>query len=82
MKCGAEIVVVSVGAFLALLGAGFAADDLFRSHMWMLFFVLAAGAISPMRGTSFAQARVGAKPSGKYKIAVALTVTMKPCWSD
>ena len=82
MKYGAEIVVVSLGALLALLAAGFAADDLFRSHMWVLSFVLAAGAILLMRRIIFAQARVSAKPSDKYKIAVALTVTMKPRWSD
>ena len=40
MKYGAEIVGVGLAAFLALMGAAFAADDLFRAHMWVLFFVL------------------------------------------
>ena len=66
MKYGAEIVVVSLGAFLALLGAGFAADDLFRSHMWVLFFVLAASAILLMRTTSFAPAQASAGGSSLY----------------
>jgi cytochrome c oxidase cbb3-type subunit 1 len=51
MKYGAEIVFISLAAFFALLGAAFAADDLFRAHMWVLFFVLAAGAAVLMRTT-------------------------------
>ena len=41
MRYGTEIVIVGLGAFLATLGAAFAVDDLFRAHMWVLFFVLA-----------------------------------------
>jgi cytochrome c oxidase cbb3-type subunit 1 len=77
MKFRAEIVIVSVGTFLTLLRAGFAADDPFRSCMWVLFFVLTAGAMLLMRGTSFAQPRVGARPSDKYKLAAA-----NQAWND
>ena len=57
MKFGTEIVMLSLAAFLALLGAAFAHDSLFASHMWVLFFVLAAGTIVLMRNTSFAEAK-------------------------
>lgn len=56
MKYGAEIAGVGLAAFLALLGAAFAADDLFRQHMWVLFFVLAVGTVLLLRNTSFAPA--------------------------
>ena len=57
MKFGTEIVMLSLAVFLALLGAAFAHDSLFASHMWVLFFVLAAGTIVLMRNTSFAAAK-------------------------
>jgi cytochrome c oxidase cbb3-type subunit I len=60
MKYGAEIVVISIGAFLAMLGAAFAADDLFRAHMWVLFFVLAGATVVLLRQTTFGPAH--AKP--------------------
>ncbi|MGO4559359.1 cytochrome-c oxidase, cbb3-type subunit I [Rhizobiales bacterium 3FA27D7] len=53
MRYGAEIVWMSLATFLALLGAGFAADDLFRAHMWVLFAVLAIGTIVLLRNVSF-----------------------------
>ncbi|MGI6852418.1 cytochrome-c oxidase, cbb3-type subunit I [Mesorhizobium sp. 1B3] len=56
MKYGAEIVGVGLAAFFALLGAAFAADDLFRAHMWVLFFALIAGTVLLMRNTTFAHA--------------------------
>ena len=56
MKYGAEIVAITLFAFLALTGAGLASDDLFRQHMLVLFFVLAASAVVLLRRTSFVPA--------------------------
>jgi cytochrome c oxidase cbb3-type subunit I len=58
------IVALTVGAFLALLGAGFAHDDLFSAHMWVLFFTLAAFTVVLLRRVRFAPAaaRLPAKP--------------------
>ena len=56
MKYGTAIIVIGLGAFFALLGAAFAADDLFRAHMWVLVIVLAASAAVLLRRTSFAPA--------------------------
>ena len=55
------IVALTVGAFLALLGAGFAHDDLFAAHMWVLFFTLIASTIVMLRRVKFAPA-VAARP--------------------
>src|SRR5262245_9778884 len=63
MKYGTEIVVVGLAAFLAMLGAAFAADDLFRAHMWVLTAVLAAGTVVLLRRTSFGEARVAVDQS-------------------
>jgi cytochrome c oxidase cbb3-type subunit 1 len=57
------IVALTVGAFLALLGAGFAHDDLFAAHMWVLFFTLLASMIVLLRRVNFA-------PAGKVCRAV------------
>jgi len=48
------IAMVAVGAFLALLGAAFAHDNLFAAHMWVLFFVLLVGTVVMLRRVSFA----------------------------
>ena len=53
MKYGTEIVGMTVFAFLALVAAGFAADEPFRLHMGVLFSVLAIGTIILLRRTSF-----------------------------
>lgn len=45
---------VGVGAFLAMLGAAFAHDDLFASHMWVLCLTLLIFAVILMRTLSFA----------------------------
>lgn len=66
MKYGAEIAGVGLAALFALLGAAFAADDLFRQHMWVLFFVLAGGTIVLLRNTSFAPASGGAGNDSPY----------------
>lgn len=44
------------GAFLALLGAGFAHDDLFAAHMWVLFFCLAISTVVLVRRVDFSGA--------------------------
>ncbi len=44
------------GAFLALLGAGFAYDELFAAHMWVLFFCLAIGTVVALRRVDFSGA--------------------------
>src|SRR5690606_22813592 len=56
MRYGTEIIAIGLFAFVALLGAAFAADEPFRQHMWVLVSVLAVSAIVLMRRTSFAQA--------------------------
>ena len=53
MKNGAAIVFVGLFTLLALTGAGLAADDLFRQHMWVLVFVLAVSLIVRLRQESF-----------------------------
>ncbi|MDE4605463.1 cytochrome-c oxidase, cbb3-type subunit I [Sinorhizobium meliloti] len=59
MKHTVEMVVLSVGAFLALVGAGLAQDRLFGAHMWVLFFVLLAGTLVLMRRVDFRPAVAG-----------------------
>ncbi len=54
MRFGTEIIGVGLFAFAALMGAAFAVDDLFRQHMWILFFVLSASTVVLLRRTSFA----------------------------
>jgi cytochrome c oxidase, cbb3-type, subunit I len=54
MTHGAQIIGLALFAFLALMGAAFAADDLFAQHMWILFFVLAGATIVLMRRTQWA----------------------------
>ncbi|EFL89405.1 cytochrome-c oxidase, cbb3-type subunit I [Ahrensia sp. R2A130] len=49
MKNGKEAALLGGATFVALLGAGFASDDLFRAHAWVLVFVLAASTIIMMR---------------------------------
>uniref|UniRef100_UPI0028AA205E cbb3-type cytochrome c oxidase subunit I n=1 Tax=Agrobacterium sp. TaxID=361 RepID=UPI0028AA205E len=56
-----EVVIVALGAFIALLGAAFAHDNQFASHMWVLFFVLLIGAVVLLRRTSFAPVDPAAK---------------------
>ena len=63
MKYGTEIVLIGLAAFLAMLGAAFAADDPFRAHMWVLTFVLAASAVVLLRRTSFGEAPVAVDQS-------------------
>ena len=53
MKFAFETVVVGIGAFLALLGAAFAKDNLFEAHMWVLFFVLLCCTAVLLRRMSF-----------------------------
>lgn len=50
------IVALTVGAFLALLAAGFTHDHLFAAHMWVLFFTLAIATIVMLRQVKFAPA--------------------------
>src|SRR4051812_48827533 len=66
MKHAAEIVGVGLAALLALMGVAFAADDPFRAHMWVLFFVLVAATVVMLRNTSFAPAAARADDSSAY----------------
>ncbi|PLU33762.1 cytochrome-c oxidase, cbb3-type subunit I [Sinorhizobium medicae] len=59
MKQTVEMVVLAVGAFLALVGAGLAQDRLFGAHMWILFFVLLGGTLVLMRRVDFRAASAG-----------------------
>jgi cytochrome c oxidase cbb3-type subunit I len=57
MRFGVEIIGISLFAFLALIGAALGTDELFRQHMWVLLFVLAASAVLLLRNVSFAPAK-------------------------
>ncbi|WP_085463942.1 cytochrome-c oxidase, cbb3-type subunit I [Mesorhizobium australicum] len=56
MRYGPHIIGVGLFAFVALLGAAFATDNLFAQHMWVLFFVLGASTIVLMRTTALSPA--------------------------
>jgi cytochrome c oxidase cbb3-type subunit I len=56
MKYPVETIAVSLAALLALLGAAFARDDVFQTHMWVAFFALSLGAVMLLRQTSYAAA--------------------------
>ncbi|TGQ53085.1 cytochrome-c oxidase, cbb3-type subunit I [Mesorhizobium sp. M1C.F.Ca.ET.193.01.1.1] len=53
MRFGTEIVLLGLFAFAALVAAGFGADEPFRQHMWVLFFVLAGFTAILLRNTDF-----------------------------
>ena len=56
MKNGTEAMILAVATFGAFLAAATAADDLFKAHAWVLFFVLAASTIILFRRVEFAPA--------------------------
>ncbi len=56
MKFGIETVMLGLATFLALLGAAFAHDELFRAHAWVLFAVLLIATVILMRKITFAPA--------------------------
>lgn len=58
MKHGSSIIGLSAATFLALLGAGFAYDAAFASHMWVLFFVLLISVVVLLRSSNFKPAPV------------------------
>ncbi|MBP1851133.1 cytochrome-c oxidase, cbb3-type subunit I [Rhizobium halophytocola] len=60
-----EIVGMAVLAFLALLGAAFAADSLFAAHMGIAFVVLLIGVTVLLRRVQFASA--GARTAGEIR---------------
>jgi len=49
-----QTVGVGLFAFIALLGAAFAQDSLFKAHMWVLFTVLLIFSVAMIRRVSFA----------------------------
>ncbi|WP_137157396.1 cytochrome-c oxidase, cbb3-type subunit I [Rhizobium sp. FKL33] len=51
-----ETILVALGAFLALLAAGFAQDHLFQQHMFIAFISLTLGTILLLRHAKFAPA--------------------------
>ncbi|MCB1459964.1 MAG: cbb3-type cytochrome c oxidase subunit I, partial [Nitratireductor sp.] len=63
MKNIAESIALTLAAFLALMGAAYAQDDLFRAHAWVLFFVLAASTIFMLRRVKVASAGAPAQES-------------------
>ncbi|WP_377289454.1 cytochrome-c oxidase, cbb3-type subunit I [Rhizobium sp. SG2393] len=66
MKYSTETAFVGIGAFLALLGAGFAQDSLFQAHMWVLFFTLLVATVLLLRRISFAPAAASAGNRTEY----------------
>ena len=56
MKYPFETIAVGVAALLALLGAAFARDDVFQTHMWVAFFALSLGTVMLLRQTEYAGA--------------------------
>jgi cytochrome c oxidase cbb3-type subunit I len=59
MRNGSLAVAVSVAAFLALLGAALGQDVGFRTHAWVAFVALLAGAFMLFRLVSYAPATAG-----------------------
>jgi cytochrome c oxidase cbb3-type subunit I len=59
MRNGSLAVAVSVAAFLALLGAALGQDVGFRTHAWVAFVALLAGALLLFRLVSYAPATAG-----------------------
>ncbi len=56
MRNGTSAIAVAVAAFLALLGAALGQDALFRIQAWIVFTVLALGAVFLLRRVSFGPA--------------------------
>jgi len=56
MKFPIETIAIGVAALLALLGAAFARDDVFQTHMWVAFFALSLGAVMLLRQTEYTTA--------------------------
>ncbi|MEM9677461.1 MAG: cytochrome-c oxidase, cbb3-type subunit I [Pseudomonadota bacterium] len=56
MRNGTEAIVLVIATFLAFLVAGFAQDDLFQAHMWVLFFILAGTTLVLLRRVEMAPA--------------------------
>ncbi|MEL6735836.1 MAG: cytochrome-c oxidase, cbb3-type subunit I [Pseudomonadota bacterium] len=48
--------LLAIATFLAFLVAGFAQDDLFQAHMWVLFFILAGTTLVLLRRVEMAPA--------------------------
>lgn len=63
MKYMTESILVGLFALVALLGAAFAQDDLFKVHMWVLFFVLTASTVILLRNVAFSAKTAPEDPS-------------------
>ncbi len=53
MRYLTELILLSAAAFLALLGAAYAKDNLFQAHAWILFFVLLGSCVLLARRVEF-----------------------------
>jgi cytochrome c oxidase cbb3-type subunit I len=96
MTYGPQTIGLALFAFVALLGAAFAADDLFAQHMWVLFFVLSAATIVLLRwqpapartdasGYADGVVRYGAIATmvwGVVGLLVGLVVALQLAWPD
>jgi len=56
MRNGTSAIAVAVAAFLALLGAALGQDALFRTQAWIVFTLLALGAVFLLRRVSYGPA--------------------------
>ena len=56
MRNGTEPIILGAATLLAVLGAAFAQDELFRVHAWVLVAILAVTTIVLMRRVEFAPA--------------------------
>jgi cytochrome c oxidase cbb3-type subunit 1 len=56
MNYSTETMAVAVSAFLALVAAGLAHDQLFAAHMWILFWCLLGGTVLLLRRVDFSTA--------------------------
>ena len=63
MKYVTESILVGLFALVALLGAAFAQDDLFKAHMWVLFFTLAISVVVLLRNVAFSANTAPEDPS-------------------
>ena len=75
MKYMKETILVGLGAFLALLGAGMGQDVLFRTHMWVLFAVLALATIVLLRNVKVGA--VAAEDPSEYLHELTIVVSTK-----
>jgi cytochrome c oxidase cbb3-type subunit 1 len=83
MKFGTEVLLLAAATLLAFVAAGFASDDLFAAHAWVLFAVFALATVFMMRKVEFSTpggAKVEADKSGYVDDVVRYGVIATLFW--